>query len=139
MAPRPTWALAGLVTLVFITQTLRDLQRGFASRHSPAAIARLVRKLPEPAGGPLVSYGRQWNSASFYLGRDVVFQIDSEHPQNLLDFLARHAKTQVLVESGVPLQQFLSMLPGTLKPEVHLPRQLGQAAIVIVRNPAARS
>jgi dolichol-phosphate mannosyltransferase len=132
--PRVAWAVCAVVTLLFVTFTMRDLLSGFASRHSPALIARLVRDLPGADSRTVVSYGRQWNSACFYLRRDVVCLCDQEHRDDLIKFLQKQAKTMVLVESGPPLVDFLAALPPTLGHEVHFPRKEGQAAVVVVRR-----
>jgi 4-amino-4-deoxy-L-arabinose transferase-like glycosyltransferase len=132
--PALAWGVCAAVVLAFITVAMRDLMVGYASRHSPAPVAKLLRELPETRRKPVISYGRQWNSASFYLRREVVCSYDEHHRQQLIDFLTKKPKTLVLVESGPPLQEFLATLPHTLKTEVHYPQKEGQAALVIVRS-----
>jgi dolichol-phosphate mannosyltransferase len=132
---RPTvaWGVCAAVMLAFITVTLREATAGYASRHSPAPIAHVYRKLPDSSERPLISYGRQWNSASFYLSRDVVCCFDEQHQAELFSFLCSHPKSLVLVESGAPLQEFLNFLPAFFTAEVHTPKKEGQAALVVIR------
>jgi hypothetical protein len=118
---------------------MRDAAAGFAYRHSPAAIASVARHWPSTR--PLVSYARQWISASFYFQRDIVPFFDEQHSQDLVQYLGTQEKALVLVETGAPLQQFLGLLPGSLEPEIHYPTRQGQPALVLVhpRRPATAS
>jgi 4-amino-4-deoxy-L-arabinose transferase-like glycosyltransferase len=131
--PVVAWGLCAGVMLAFVTLAMRDVMRGYASRHSPAPIAELLRKLPDSKHRPVISYRRQWNSASFYLRRDVVLCFDEQHRESLLSYLSARPKTLVLVESGTPLEEFLSILPSRFTTEVHHPKKEGQAALVVVR------
>jgi 4-amino-4-deoxy-L-arabinose transferase-like glycosyltransferase len=132
--PVVAWGLCASIMLGFITMALRDVMRGYASRHSPAPIAEVLRQLPDSKHRPVISYRRQWNSASFYLRRDVVFCYDELHRTALLDYLQGQPKTLVLVESGAPLNEFLALLPSQFTTEIHQPEKEGQAALVVVRS-----
>jgi dolichol-phosphate mannosyltransferase len=138
-SPRLAWGVCATLTLLFVTLALRDLLGGYASRHSPAPLARLVERLAGAARGVVISYGRQWNSASFYLRRDVVVAFDDQHHRDLVVFLEQQPRTLVLVESGPPLQTFLGLLPPTLRGEVHPPAKEGQTALVVVWRAAGEA
>jgi dolichol-phosphate mannosyltransferase len=131
--PRVAWAVCALATLLLLAVAARDLAVGFATRHSPA-IARLARRWPGGNGYPVVSYLRQWPSASFYLRRDKVLFFAGETKDSFLQYLDKNPRVLVLVESGPPLQDMLQSLPRGLKTDVQLPNREGQAALVMVRH-----
>jgi dolichol-phosphate mannosyltransferase len=130
--PLLAWGACGAATVVLIATAARDLVVGYTSRHTLATIAKAARRWPGAAGCQVVSYKRQWPSASFYLRRDAVLFFEERQP--LIDFLGTQPATLVLVESGPPLNELLQSLPGTLETVVHLPEQEGQGALVSVRQ-----
>jgi dolichol-phosphate mannosyltransferase len=130
--PLLTWGACTAATVLLITMAARDLLVGFTSRHTLAGVAKTARRWPGGANYPVISYRRQWPSASFYLRRDMVLYCEQRQP--LIDFLRTQVAALVLVESGPPLNDLLQVLPRTLETVVHLPEQEGQAALVEVRQ-----
>jgi dolichol-phosphate mannosyltransferase len=128
------WGVCAAATLAMVVVGARDLLTGFASRHSVDAIAKIARRWPARKTCFVVSYGRQWPSASFYLQRECVFFFPKEQRQFLVDFLKSQLEVVVLVESGSPLEELLAALPHSLDAQVNLPEREGQAAFVVVRQ-----
>jgi 4-amino-4-deoxy-L-arabinose transferase-like glycosyltransferase len=138
---RLTWAACAAATLLMVVLASRDLKNCYAARHSPAAIARLIRHGAGEPAYPIISYGKQWPSALFYLRREVVRWFDANDPEVLVNFLQKRPEVLVLVERGPFLDSLLGLLPETLEPRVYLPKREGQIALVVVRrrDPAARA
>jgi dolichol-phosphate mannosyltransferase len=133
LSPPLAWAACAAATLTMVVGAARDLVAGFATRHTVGAIAKVARRWPGMGGLPVVSYGRQWPSASFYLRRDQVTFFDRGNTGLLVEFLRSQPGALVLVESGEPLEEVLRSLPPGLEAEVRLPEREGQAALVVVR------
>jgi hypothetical protein len=131
--PRLAWGACTVATLLLVAVGARDVLVGFTTRHSLGPIAGATRRWLRPSG-PVVSYGRDWLSAAFYLRHESISLVGPTQRQALVDFLKRQPATLVLVESGPPLEEFLRLLPRTLKTVVQLPSREGQAAVVEVRQ-----
>jgi 4-amino-4-deoxy-L-arabinose transferase-like glycosyltransferase len=136
-SPRLAWSMCAAATVAMVVISARDLIGGFAARHTVQTIAKIARHWPGAAGYPVISYARQWPSASFYLQRDSVVVFAREQLPLLVKYLKKTPRTLVLVESGEPLQELLAALPATLDIRVNLPRREGQAALVAVRRTSA--
>jgi dolichol-phosphate mannosyltransferase len=132
--PTYAWGACAVATTLVLVIPARDLVEGYSARHSLTSVAPLIRRWPNLQADFIVSYARQWPSASFYARRDVIPFFDHSLRQSLIDFLETMPETLVLVESGPPLQELLNALPDGLKAEVRLPRREGQAALLIVRQ-----
>jgi dolichol-phosphate mannosyltransferase len=135
--PRLAWSVCAAATLAMAVVSARDLVAGFAARHTVQAIAKIARHWPGGTRYPVVSYARQWPSASFYLRRDCVTVFAREQLGFLVKFLKRTPQALVLVESGPRLDELLAALPPTLEARVHRPGREGQAALVAVRRVSA--
>jgi dolichol-phosphate mannosyltransferase len=133
-SPRLTWAVCATATLAMVVVAARDLVTGFASRHSVEAIAKAARRWPGGGTSPVVSFGRQWPSAPFYLRRDLVTFYERDACHALIEYLKQEREVFVLVESGEPLDELLQALPPVLEAQVKRPEREGQAALVVVRN-----
>ncbi len=136
-APAPwAWGACAAATLFMVTVAARDLIVGFAARHSVQAIAKTARRTPGEDSCPVVSYGRQWPSASFYLRREVVAFFDQGRLDHLVAFCQVQPEVIVLVEEGPLLDALLKALPAGLETQVKKPERVGQAALVVVRHAA---
>ncbi len=133
-SPALAWGACAVATLAFNLLAVQDLVAGFASRHSPASVARLVRRWPGGADYPVVAYARQWPSASFYLRRDLVAFCDQTQLPSLIALMKKSPQVLVLVESGPPLDDLLHALPNSLQAEVLRPQREGQVALLVVRH-----
>jgi dolichol-phosphate mannosyltransferase len=133
-SPRFAWGVCALATLVMVVVSARDLLTGFASRHSINTIAKVARRWSGCHNCFVISYGRQWPSASFYLQRDCIGFVEKDQCQQLVNFLKTQPEAMVLVESGPPLKALLAALPPSLKAQVILPEREGQGACVVVRQ-----
>jgi hypothetical protein len=133
-SPALAWSACAAATLALLVLATRDLVEGFASRHTPASIARIVRRWPTGPQSFVVSYGRQWPSASFYLRREAMLFCPEAARQALLDSINKLPETLVLVESGPLLDDLLAAIPPTLETEVHRPEKIGQVALLVVRQ-----
>jgi hypothetical protein len=138
-SPKVAWGVCAAATLVLVIVGERDMLVGFASRHSIDAISKVARRWPAPQSSFVVSYGRQWPSASFYVQRECVKFFAREQRQILIDFLKTQPEVMVLVESGSPLEELLAAMPPSLDVQVNLPEHKGQAAFVAVRQRKADS
>jgi dolichol-phosphate mannosyltransferase len=132
--PAVAWTACAAATLFFNLLAVQDLVAGFASRHSPASAARLLRHWPGAATRPVIAYARQWPSASFYLRRDLVSFCDEPDRAALIDFLQRTPETLVLVEHGPLLDDLLGSLPRSLEAQVIDPKREGQVTLLVVRQ-----
>jgi 4-amino-4-deoxy-L-arabinose transferase-like glycosyltransferase len=132
-SPAQCWAACALATAAFVALAARDVVDGYASRHTLEGIAHAARHWPGTEGYPVVSYLRQWPSASFYLRREQVGFFDEGQLPGLIDYLGRQPGALVLVERGPPLEELLAALPHRLETTVRLPEREGQAALVVVR------
>jgi 4-amino-4-deoxy-L-arabinose transferase-like glycosyltransferase len=136
-SPRLAWGVCAAATLAMVVVSARDLVTGFASRHTVQAIARIARHWPGGTHYPVVSYARQWPSASFYLQRDCVTVFAREQLSFLVSFLKATPQALVLVESGPRLAELRAALPPSLEVQINLPEREGQAALVVVRRACA--
>jgi 4-amino-4-deoxy-L-arabinose transferase-like glycosyltransferase len=132
-SPAQRWAACAMATAAFVTVATRGLVDGYAARHTVEGIAHAARHWPGTQGYPVVSYLRQWPSASFYLRREQVGFFDEGELHGLVEYLGRQPGALVLVERGPPLEELLSALPRVLEATVRLPEREGQAALVVVR------
>jgi dolichol-phosphate mannosyltransferase len=132
LSPAITWAACALATGLLFIIPARDLLAGYTARHSPAFIAYLGRRAMGDNECPVVSYARQWPSASFYFRRDLIPSFDDECRQSLVEFLSKTPETLVIVDNGPPLHDLLGALPDSLTTEICLPRRRGQAALLRV-------
>jgi dolichol-phosphate mannosyltransferase len=133
--PALAWAMCAAACLAFILFPIRDLATGYAAQHSPETLARIIRHWPNSHRSPVVSFQRQWLSASFYLRREVVAYYQGEFVQEvLLPLLRDQPEVLVFVENGDNLEAFLKDMPGTLATEVLIPDQDGTVALVVVRQ-----
>jgi 4-amino-4-deoxy-L-arabinose transferase-like glycosyltransferase len=133
-SPRVAWGACAIATLAMVVVAARDLVTGVAGRHSVAAIASIARRWPGSSSCPVVSYGRQWPSASFYLRRDLVVFFERARWRDLVEFVKQYPEVLILVENGGPMEELLSVLPPSLEAHVKLPQRTGQAALVVVQR-----
>jgi dolichol-phosphate mannosyltransferase len=134
LRPMAAWGACALATLALVTFIGRDLGRAYASRRTPALMARLIPRGLRTRGCPVVMYGRHWASASFYFRREMVQYFDVPQRPALVEFLLQQPQALVLVESGPLLDGLLGALPAALQLEVHRPERAGQVALVAVRQ-----
>jgi 4-amino-4-deoxy-L-arabinose transferase-like glycosyltransferase len=133
-----SWAVCAAATLVLVAVAARDLVVGVASRHTVQEVAAVARRW-SGRSRPVVSYGRQWPSASFYLRRESVAFVSENARPELIRFLQSCPEALVLVERGPLLTDLLHALPADLRTEVVLPEKEGQAALLLVQHrPKAR-
>lgn len=134
---RPVWAwgtCAG-ACLGFLLFPVRDLATGYAAQHSPETLVRMIRHWPNSHRSPVVSFQRQWLSASFYLRREVVAYYQGAFIQEVvLPLLRDQPEVLVFVENGEPLEDFLKDVPTTLTTKVLIPNQDDTVALVVVRR-----
>jgi dolichol-phosphate mannosyltransferase len=134
LGPLAAWGSCAAVISVVILFPLRDLGAGYAAQHSPAAIVRMVRRWPGIQQSPVVSFQREWLSASFYLHREIVgFYGEHIHPE-LMNLMMSNKEVLVLVENGQNLDDFLKELPQVFERRVVVPDQDGTVALVVVKN-----
>jgi dolichol-phosphate mannosyltransferase len=133
-SPKLAWTACAAATVAMMVVSVRDLVAGFAARHSLEAIACIARRWPGNEGRLVMSYGRQWPSASFYLRRDAVTFVPQQCRAQLVEVLKQQPETLVLVESGALLDALLAALPPNLEAKVTRPAHKGQAALVVVRQ-----
>jgi dolichol-phosphate mannosyltransferase len=138
-SPKLAWGVCAAATLAMVVVGSRDLLVGFASRHSIDAIAKVARRSPARPSCCVVSYGRQWPSASFYLEHEIVWFFPKEYRQLLVNLMQTQPEVRVLVERGKLLDELLSALPPNLDVQVSLPDREGQAAFVVVHQRSPNS
>ena len=133
--PGLAWAACAAATLAFNLFAVQDLMAGVAGRHSPAGIARKIRRWTRDREPIIWMYGRQLPSASFYLRRDggALF-CPRENLDTLLVFMHSAPETLVMVETGPLLDELVHNIPPTLETEVVVPDREGQIALVVVRQ-----
>jgi dolichol-phosphate mannosyltransferase len=136
LRPVVAWGMCAAAMLGFLLFPTRDLSAGYAARHSPATIARLIRHSPARRKSPVVSVQRTWQSASFYLRREVASYYGERLHKDLEELINQEPEVLVLVENGQNLADFLNELPPTLEKEVVLPDPDGTVALVVVRKRA---
>jgi dolichol-phosphate mannosyltransferase len=128
------WGACAAASLAFLVFPVRELAAGYAARHSPVVVARLIRHLPGSRASPILSFQRTWLSASFYLRREVAnYYGDHIHP-DMWKLFQEQPEVLVLVENGINLEDFLKELPPSLEREVVLPDPDGTVALVVVRS-----
>ncbi len=127
------WKACGAATLGFMLFVAHVLAPSFTERRTPEMAARAALDWALDRGEPLILYGRPWQSALFYLQRESAIEADARDFPVLVHLLHQNPETLVLVESGLPLDEFLRALPQDLETRVRRPERVGQAALVIVR------
>ncbi len=133
--PALAWGTCAAACLGFILFPIRDLATGYAAQHSPETLVRMIRHWPSSHRSPVVSFQRQWLSASFYLRREVIAYYQGEFVEEvLLPLLRDQPEVLVFVENGDNLEAFLKDVPPTLTTEVLIPDQDGTVALVVVRR-----
>src|SRR5207245_5075673 len=134
--PGLAWGACAAATLAFNLLAVQDLVAGVAGRHSPAGIARKIRRWTRDKEPIIWMYGRQLPSASFYLRRDggALF-CPRENLYTLIVFMQSAPETLVMVETGPLLDELVHNIPPTLETEVVVPDREGQIALVVVRQP----
>jgi hypothetical protein len=133
-SPQLAWSACAAATLAMVVIPARDLVVGVASKHTVETVAKAARRWPGMEVLPVVSYGRQWPSASFYLRHDMVPFFEVSMEQSLVGFLKQQREVLVLVERGALLDKLVGLLPPSLEARVQLPQREGQAALVVVRQ-----
>jgi dolichol-phosphate mannosyltransferase len=139
VGPLGAWGGCFAAVLGFIAFPLQDIGAGYAARHSPATITRLIRRWPTSRQSPIVSFQRTWLSASFYLHREIASFYGEHIHQEMLELFRKQPEVLVFVENGQNLDDFLKELPPTLDRQVILPDPDGTVALVIVRQPGEAS
>jgi hypothetical protein len=134
LRPVVAWGICATAMFGFLLLPTRDLSAGYAARHSPATIARLIKHSPARRQSPVVSFQRTWQSASFYLRREIASFYGDRLHKDLVQLMNREPQVLVLVENGQNLADFLNELPPTLEREVILPDPEGTVALVVVRR-----
>jgi 4-amino-4-deoxy-L-arabinose transferase-like glycosyltransferase len=134
LRPVVSWAICAAAMLGFILFPTRDLSAGYATQHSPATIARLIRHSPARRKSPVVSFQRTWQSASFYLRREVASYYGERLHNELDELISQEPEVLVLVENGQNLSDLLNELPPTVEKEVVVPDPDGTVALVVIRR-----
>jgi dolichol-phosphate mannosyltransferase len=133
--PVLAWGTCAVACLGFLLFPIRDLATGYAAQHSPETLVRMIRHWPNSHQSPVVSFQRQWLSASFYLRREVVAYYQGAFVEEVvLPLLRDQSEVLVFVENGEPLEEFLKDVPATLSTEVLIPDQDSTVALVVVRR-----
>ena len=128
------WKACTAATVAFILFVTHVLAPSFTERRTPSKAAHAALRAAAGRDDPLILYGRDWQSALFYLRRESALQANESDLPVLLNYLHEHPETLVVIESGRPLDDFLSALPVDLETCVRRPGRLGQAALVVVRR-----
>src|SRR5262249_9646910 len=99
LQPVQAWGVCAATCVAFILFPARDLGYGYAMRHSPSTIVRMIRHWPASRKSPVVSVQRQWHSASFYLHREVAGLYGEHLPRELVTLINQKPEVLVLVEN----------------------------------------
>jgi dolichol-phosphate mannosyltransferase len=134
LRPLLAWGICAAACLGFLLFPAQDLGAGYAVRHSPVTVARIIRHRPASRTSPVVSFQRTWPSASFYLRREITSFYGEHLHKDLIDLLNRQPEVLVLVENDHNLNKLLDQLGDTWAKEVVLPDPGGTVALVIVRQ-----
>lgn len=132
--PAFAWGACAAACLALILMPVRDLAHGYATQHSPRALARMIRHWPNSRQSPVVSFNRQWLSASFYLNREVMDVYPGQFDERILPLLDEQPEVLVFVENGEPLEDLLKNMPDTLTTEVLIPDPSDTVALVVIRH-----
>jgi 4-amino-4-deoxy-L-arabinose transferase-like glycosyltransferase len=134
LRPWLAWTACATATLALLVFGVRDLMAGYAARHSPAGVQRLIRGWPGCADCPVVCYGRQWPSALFYFRREHMTFYGEESLAALETYVRTEPQVIVLIESGPLLDGFLRAVPDSVQVAVPPPQGKGQLTAVVVRQ-----
>jgi dolichol-phosphate mannosyltransferase len=139
LRPLAAWGMCTTVTTMFILFPLRDVSAGYAAQHSPLTLARMIRRWPGSHNSVLLSFQREWQSASFYLQRQVLCFYGEHLTPEIQEQLLQKPEVLVFVENGDNLNLLLSELPSSMDREVIVPDPDGSVALVVVRAAGHRA
>src|SRR2546422_206077 len=74
-------------------------------------VARVIRKQPGSERMPLVTFGRTWPSALFYLRRESLQLFDRHTDEQLRAYLLQEPRIMILVDDGPMLDELIQALP----------------------------
>jgi 4-amino-4-deoxy-L-arabinose transferase-like glycosyltransferase len=132
-SPQVTWGILMVATLPLVGSAIPDLALGYASRHSPREVTELVGHYAEGTDCPVISFDRDWMSASVYLHRDGVPNFDKGNRDDMVLFLHQYSQVLVLVEKDL-LEELLTFLRKSFDAAEHYPANNPKVALVVVRN-----
>jgi 4-amino-4-deoxy-L-arabinose transferase-like glycosyltransferase len=142
LRPRTAWAVCAAAGLAFGLFPLRDVRAGFTRRHSPLAAVDAIQGRPGNARAYLMSVGRVWYSASFYLNRTIEAYHGPDPAGHARAMLETHDEVLILIfhdEDLQALEDGIARLPAPPPYEIIVPPANERIAVVAVRRPEAQS